>query len=121
MNRLLRILPVIFSGIVVIGLVTSPSYTLAAVSVEQMIESAKTKADHENLAKYYENAANNLKAQAEQHKKMSVSYRAMSVGKGGLGGFVAHCEKLVAKYEALAADNEALAKLHHQFAEKLDQ
>jgi len=120
MKRLLRIIPVIFSGILVLGLALTPTYTLAATSVDQMIMSAKTKADHENLAKYYEDEAVNLKAQAAEHKKMAVSYRSLSTGKGGMAGFVAHCDRLVAKYEAMAADNEALAKLHHQFAAKLE-
>jgi len=117
----LPLLPLIFGGIVSALLVWSafiPSDAVAGAALEQMIESAKTKEDHETIAKHYEDEANVLQAKVEEHKKMSGAYRVMTPGKGGVAGFVAHCDKLIAGYEGMAADNRALAKLHHQFAEE---
>ena len=116
-------LPLIFGGIVSALLVWSAFISLDAVAgaaMEQMIENAKTKEDHETIAKHYEDEANALQAKVEEHKKMSAAYRIMASGKGGVAGFVAHCDKLIAGYEEMAAENRELAKLHHQFAEKLE-
>ena len=122
MNIVLRLITTLFACVLVIGMTAVPSYVLAGTAVDQMIESAKTKADHEKLAIYYEDAANTLNAKAEEHKKMAIAYRAMTTtNKGGLAGFVAHCDRLVAKYEEMAADNQELAKLHHQFAAALEK
>ena len=121
MKILLRAIPVLIACVLITGMAIAPTYVLAGASIDQMIESAKTRADHEELARYYEDEANSLNARAEEHKKMSVAYRAMSTGKGGLAGFVAHCDRLSAKYKEMAADDQALAKLHHQFADAMEK
>ena len=118
------LLQLIFTGIVITLVALSPvvpPVAAADMSLDQMIENAKTKADHEAIAKHYEAEAKTYQAMAEQHKKMEASYQIMSQGKGGVAGFVAHCKKLVSKYEELAKEDLELARLHRQFAKKLDQ
>jgi len=113
------LLLLIFTGIVSALLAWSPVVPPAAaadMSLDQMIENAKTKADHEAIAKHYEDDAKTYQAKAEEHKKMEASYRIMSQDKAKLTAFVAHCKKLVTKYEELVKEDLELAKLHHQFA-----
>ena len=118
-------LQLIFAGIVSALLVWPaiiPSDAVAGEPLDQMIESAKTKADHEAIATYYEDEAKAYQAKTEEHRKMSAAYRSMGTGKGtGTAAFVAHCNKLVTKYEELAKDNLELAKLHRQFEEESGQ
>ena len=117
-------LQLIFAGIVSALLAVSmivPPVAAADMSLDQMIENAKTKADHEAIAKHYEDEAKTYQAKAEEHKKMERSYQIMSQGKGGVKGFVAHCKKLVTQYEELAKEDLELAKLHRQFAEQAAQ
>jgi hypothetical protein len=96
-----------------------PQAAAADVSLEQMIANAKTRADHEAIARQYEDAAKSHQAKAEEHKKMEAAYRIMSQDKSKLAGFMAHCKKLVTQYGELAKEDLKLAKLHHQFAEQL--
>ena len=113
------LLQLIFAGIVSALLVWSPVVPPAAaadMSLDQMIENAKTRADHEAIAKHYEDDAKTYQAKAEEHKKMEASYRIMSQDKAKLTAFVAHCKKLVTQYEELVKEDLELAKLHHQFA-----
>ena len=51
-------------GAVLIGLTVMQINAVADVSIEQLIETAKTKADHEALASHYEAAAAALQAKA---------------------------------------------------------
>lgn len=106
--------------LVVPALVIQPAMA-ADVPIDQMIEKAKTRADHEAIVAYYEDQAKIYNEKAEQHKKMSAAYRSMTPGKGGVAGFVAHCNKLMNKYGELAKENQELAKLHHKFAEQSAQ
>jgi len=114
----------IFAGIVS-ALLAWPMIVSQAVaadmSMDQMIENAKTKADHEAIANLYEDDAKANQAKAEEHKRKERSYKIMSQGKGGVAGFVAHCKKLVTQYEELAKEDQELAKLHRQFANKVEE
>jgi len=119
-------LPLIFAGIVSALLVWSvivPLDVVAGAALEQMIESAKTKEDHETIAKHYEDEVNALQARVEEHKRMSAAYRNMASGKGldHIAGMIPHCDKLIAGYEEMATENRELAKLHHQFAAEIEQ
>ena len=121
MKIVMRFIPAVFVCVLSAGAAIAPSYVLAGMPVEQMIEGAKTKADHEAIAQYYEDEAKADQAKAEEHKKMSVAYSAMTTGKGGHAAFVAHCNRLATKYNELANENLALAMQHHKFAASLEK
>ena len=86
----------------------------------QKIESAKTRADHEALAAFYEQEAKTAQAKVEEHKQMAKAY-------GKIGHLVEkhnmlqHCDRLVKKYKDVAKENLALAKLHRELAAKAKQ
>jgi hypothetical protein len=88
--------------------------------LEQMIESAKTKADHESLAAYYEEEAMLLQEDAEQHERTAKSYEKMDNYFGYSGMLVQHCNHIATKYREAAEENWALAKLHRDLAVKAE-
>jgi len=94
----------------------SPSAQLA-----QKIESAQTAADHEALAKYYEDEATKARAQATDHLKLKriyqgVSARAPHGSTAGPGGAPAYHNTLSSQEDANAKAFDALAAEHHAMA-----
>ena len=89
-------------------------------SMVQKIETAKTRADHEALAAFYEQEAKTAQAKAEEHKEMSKSYSKIGhlVEKHNI---LQHCDRLVKNYQDAAKENLALAKLQRELAAKAKQ
>ena len=84
-------------------------------SIEQMISEAKTPADHEAIAAYYEKEAQEAHQKHAEHKQMSDSYATIPVLKTKTGA-VAHCNTIAKKYEDIAKEYESLAKMHKEMA-----
>jgi len=108
----------------VVALVTAlslPAFTAGAAyaaDIEEMIASAKTPADHEAIAAYFDKQAADAKAKAEEHRKMGESYKK---GGGALAEkthFHEHCEALVKIYNQAAKDYAAMAAAHRDMAKK---
>ena len=90
--------------------------TVAAADIAEMISSAKTPADHEAIAAYYDGEAKEARQKADEHRKMGEAYKK---GGGALAGktyFHEHCEALTRSYTAEAKENESLAAAHRQMA-----
>lgn len=92
-----------------------------AHAIDQLVGSAKSRADHEALASHFEAEAQTLRAKADEHKKMAVTYGAASYGKGGSHALVQHCKNLVLKFEEAATENAELARLHREIAAELKE
>jgi hypothetical protein len=84
-------------------------------SIEQMIAEAKTPADHEAIAIYYEKEAQEAHQKHAEHQQMSDSYAKVPVLKTKTGA-VAHCNTIAKNYEKIAKEYETLAKLHKDMA-----
>jgi hypothetical protein len=83
----------------------------------QRVESARTRADHEALAAYYDREAAAARAMASTHRKMAISYQGnLSGGRGG-ANMPAHCNAIVRNQEALAAEFDAMAAGHRQMGQ----
>jgi hypothetical protein len=108
-------------GVAVMVCVTgvAGAWTLGAAeeqkNVEQMITEAKTTADHEAIAAYYEKEAQEAHQKHAEHQQYSKSYSTIPVLKTKTGA-VAHCDSIAKKYESIAKEYEALAKLHKGMA-----
>ena len=94
----------------------------AEVSHDQlmhMIQTAKTRADHEQIASIYEQQASADRAAAENHRRMESLYKGIDPTAGGRGSgqMAVHCKNLAAGYARAAEEHAALAKLHRQAAE----
>ena len=87
--------------------------------LEQKIENARSRADHEAIASQYEQQAGVDKAAAEKHQRYAKSYRHRQQAwdtRGGQDSMAIHCENLAKTYQQAADENLALAKLHRQLA-----
>jgi hypothetical protein len=88
-------------------------------NLEKAVTEAKTPADHEAIASYYDKEAATAKAKAAEHHKLMEAYRNLA-GKGQFR-MEEHCQRLAQSYESIAADDTALATAHRQMAQEAAQ
>ncbi len=114
-----------FALVAVLGLSLLASCTINPhpMDMTQSVQSAKTRSDHERLAKHYEDAAKEMQAKAAEHNKMRVQYEANNRLYGEWAGFekqssslIRHCQALVRIYEQAAFENVSMAESHRQMA-----
>ena len=118
---------------VAFGLLVSCSVAPHPMDMTEAIQNARTRNDHETLAKHYENAAKELQAKAEEHKKRLARYEAIAATeepfRSRIGerdstyskqapSLISHCRSLVQLYEQAAAQNTGMAKAHREIAAK---
>ena len=84
-----------------------------------VIQSATTKADHEALAKHYQDEAKALQAKAAEHQQMEQAYAKMGSKVGT--SLAQHCSMLAARYQEAANENLELAKQHRELAAQAPQ
>jgi endonuclease III len=88
------------------------------MDMSQSVQKAETKADHEALAKHYEEAAKDMQLKVDEHKKLLSQYQS----KGYLYGkqaedLKAHCQRLVTSYENAVDANRKMAEMHRVMAQ----
>ncbi|MFA6051305.1 MAG: hypothetical protein WC762_01810 [Methylobacter sp.] len=85
------------------------------MDMSQAVQSAASKADHEALAKHYEEAAKEMQLKADEHKKLLSQYESKAYLYGRQAqDFKAHCQRLIDVYEKAAEENLNMAKMHRQ-------
>ena len=91
------------------GVVTAPSPAL-----QQQIEGARSRADHEALVTHYNKEAATARAKATEHRQMGKSYQAApAMGRGG-GSMQAHCNSTANSYDEIASRYDAMAASHRE-------
>ena len=92
-------------------------------NLEKAVSEAKTPADHEAIAAYYDKEAATAKDKAAEHRRLVETYRTLAATPRGQGfqSMGNHCQKLAQTYESAAADNTALAAAHRQMAQEAAQ
>ena len=87
------------------------------MDMTQALQSARTRGDHESLARHYEDAAKDMQAKAAEHKKLLAQYEANKnlYGKQA-SSLISHCQGLVRIYEQAAAENMSMVESHRQMA-----
>ena len=89
----------------------------APIGMEQKIESAHTRADHEDIARQFEQQSVIDKAAGERHRGYARSYLRNPAPRGGdLRGLAEHCQWLAVQYEQAANENLELARMHRDIA-----
>ena len=95
------------------------AHALDAAGLPKAVENAKTAADHEAIAAYFDEQAKEARGTAAMHRQMSGTYkkRPPTSPKGGGSDTFGrqmgeHCDDLVNKYEQVAKDYEAMAAAH---------
>lgn len=81
------------------------------------IEAARTPADHEAIARAYDEEAASLDRKAEAHVAMAKVYRGGGAPKAHSPSMTSHCERLVAQYRGAAKEARALAVEHRATAD----
>jgi hypothetical protein len=84
---------------------------VTAQNLNQMIANAKTPADHEAIAAYYDKEATENEKMVELHRASKNIYTKTPNQ--------LHCNALIKSYQAAANADKALAAGHRQMAEKL--
>ena len=93
----------------------SVSVAQEGTSLEQRINNAKTAADHEAIAAYYDQEAKAAHQKHEEHLKLKAAYEKIPhlASKTSLPW---HCSTIAENYNKTAKEYEALAKLHRDMA-----
>lgn len=87
------------------------------MDMTQLVQNAKTHADHEALANHYEDTAKEMQAKVEEHKQLLAQYEAKSYLYGRQAqAFKNHCQYLIHTYEQAVKANMDMAESHRQMA-----
>lgn len=89
------------------------------LGIEQRIENASSRVDHEELAAQYDRQAIVDAAAAKRHQGYAQIYRRNVSPRSGVEAHTAlakHCENLARTYQQAADENNAVAQLHRQLA-----
>ena len=89
-----------------------------AADIADQIANAKTAADHEAIAKWYDDQAKEAQDRADEHKKMGEAYKKEPGAISSKTHFHQHCETLASNYTAEAKEYGALAAAHREMAKK---
>ena len=83
-------------------------------NVGQMVANAKTPADNEAIAAYYEQQAAEAKKKADLHRRMAETYRKLQIPKPVY--MAEMCDGMAKLWEKIASDDERLVKAHREMA-----
>jgi len=83
-----------------------------------LVETAKTPAEHQRIAEYYEAKAQDYQARANVHQAMVEQYKADAtrVNNKNYASTIGHCEYFAQTLREQAAKAQEQAKLHQQMA-----
>lgn len=85
------------------------------MDMSQAVQSATSKADHEALAKHYDEAADEMQLKVDEHKKLLGQYVSHSYLYGRQAeDLKAHCQELIDVYEKAVVANRKMAEMHRQ-------
>jgi len=96
---------------------TEPKTAQTKKELKTAITSAKTPADHQRIAAYYQKQADNMLAEAKQHDELAVLYgKSQNPQAERVGKNAEYC-KYFAEYARKAAQqDQELAKMHEEMA-----
>jgi endonuclease III len=89
-----------------------------SMDMSQAVQNAETKADHEALAKHYDEAADEMQLKVDEHKKLLSQYESKSYLYGRQAqSFKDHCQWLIAAYEKAVTSNRRMAEMHREMVQ----
>jgi hypothetical protein len=118
----MRWLGTIVAAVAVLGFMAMISLPVGSAQpgddIEQKIREAKTPADHQALAAWYEKEAQAAQQLASKHFLMREVYAAArAMERKDRAG--EHCAFIAKKYQKMAKEYETLAAIHNMVAEQL--
>lgn len=111
-----RIVSTLLLSFVLVGFASGQ--TALAPDLSQRIESARTRGDHEALAKHFNQQAAAARILAAEHRKLAKSYQASTLDPRTSGRLPTHCESIARNQEGIAAEFEGMAEGHKQLAKQ---
>ena len=108
-----------FAVLAVLGLLASCAQMerYHPMDMTQAVQSAKTSADHEALARHYENMAQTMQEKMQKHKKLLEQYETQSYHYGREAeDLKAHSHALIRFYEQATEANMNMAASHRKMA-----
>jgi Fe2+ transport system protein B len=110
----------LFSFIAAMSVPVQATVEVENSDIDAISRNAVTRSDHEAVAKYYENAAVEMQAKAQEQKRLLEQYEDKSYLYGREAqDLQAHTHALTRKYEKEAQANVREATLHRQMASQL--
>lgn len=95
---------------------------LSKQQLNTLIATAKTPAEHQRIAQYYEAKAQDYVAQSKEHEQMLAAYYANpAIGGKARSFLVDHCKDLCKELKEMAVKSQELAKEHEQMARDAEQ
>jgi hypothetical protein len=122
MKRIVSILSVLSLALVMtvaaFGQTPAKPEHLSKQQINTLIATAKTPADHQRIAQFYQSQAQDYLAQSKEHEAMVVAYKSnlSLVNNKNQASTINHCEYFVQTFKDLAAKSQELAQLHEQMA-----
>jgi hypothetical protein len=106
------------AAFVLSGLLASCTINPHPMDMTEAIQNARTRSDHEALAKHYEDTAKEMQEKADEHRKLLAQYEAKNALYDGRHNqnLVSHCQRLVNIYEQAAGENRSMAQSHREMA-----
>lgn len=91
---------------------------LSKKQLNALIASARTSAEHERIATYYQAKAADYLVQSKDHEAMEAAYRAntMLSNDRNRTSTIDHCAYFVTKFNAMAGKSQELASMHEKMA-----
>ncbi len=83
-----------------------------AEDINSMVANAKTSADHEAIAKHYDEVAADCSAKAEEHNNLITTYSVVP----GSSANDKHCDKMINDLKDCAKEASELAAAHRKLA-----
>ena len=118
-----RVIMLLAAGLVLLAAASLPTIRAGAQqavitddNLDQMITSAKTPADHEAIAAYFEQQAAETKKKADLHRNTADTYRKLKIPKPVY--MAEMCDNIAAMWDKIAAGEEKLANAHREMAKK---
>ena len=105
-------------ALAMMGLSVSCTINPHPMDMTQAVQNAKTAADHDALARHYDDAAKDMTAKVDEHKKLLAYYQAQKdrYRNKQAQDLVNHCQGLIRIYEQAVAENRAMAQAHREMA-----
>lgn len=96
---------------------------LSKQQLNTLIATAKTPADHERIAQFYQSEAQDYLAQSKEHEAMVAAYKSnpTMTNNKNQASTINHCEYFVQAFKDLAAKSQELAQLHEQMAKDAEK
>lgn len=111
-----RIASAVLLSIVLAGCASSPN--APSPELQQRIEAAHSRSDHEGLVSYYKQEAAAARAKSAEHRNMAKAYQGRVADPRSGGNLPAHCNAIVNMYERIATEYDGLAESHQQLAKE---